>query len=349
MARISRKERLRDLRAGLDRPMQEEVPQTQLKIWQTAIYARLSILETRDRWDGEALSNQIALLTSYVRHHPALRLWEIYEDNGETGTHFARAGFQRMMADVRAGHINCIVVKDLSRFGRDYIETGNYLEHVLPFLRVRFISLNDGYDSLNSANGDHWKVAFRNLVNQLYSQDISRKSGAVLRDKQRRGEFIGSFASYGYLRDPEDVHRLAVDPQTAPVVQSLFRRRSKGERIAALTRWLNEERILTPGVYRYQTGMIMDPRFREGNQLWRAQTVSRILSNPVYLGHTVQGQRRSEFYAGRPEHRVHASEWVVVEHTHRPLVNQAVFDQVQAMSRGNGATRHTKLERGAWG
>lgn len=332
MARISRKERIRAMRAGENTTAPVPAPAVP-KVWDAAVYARLSIRETRDRLDGEALSNQVSLLTSYLQRQPGLRLQQVYIDHGETGTNFDRAGFQRMMGDVQAGRINCIVVKDLSRFGRDHIEAGNYLEQVLPFLGVRFISVNDGYDSADASCGDLWKVALRNLINQMYSQDISRKSGAVLRDKQRQGEFIGSFAAYGYLRNPADPRRLTIDVETAPIVQALFHRRSQGMRFADLARWLDRENIPTPGVYRYLKGVTIDARFQRGEKSWRPQTIGSILSNPVYLGHTVQGKSRSAFYAGCPKRRLSPTEWVVVRDTHPPLVTQAVFDQVQSLCR----------------
>ena len=316
-----------------------EKPAAAPEIWHTAVYARLSIAETRDRCDGEALSNQVALLTAYLQDRPSLQLREIYTDNGVTGTTFDRAGFQRMMADVRGGKITCIVVKDLSRFGRDFLETGNYLEHVLPTLGVRLISVNDGYDSVALSGGDSWKAALRNLINQMYSQDISRKAGVVLQDKQRQGEFIGSFAAYGYCRDPSDPHRLLVDRETAPIVQELFRRCSQGERPAGLARRLDEECVPTPGVYRFQTGILRDSRFQGGDQSWRPQTIRSILSNPVYLGHTVQGKSRSAFYAGLAKRRLPPAAWVVVEGTHPPLVSQPLFDAVQAVVSAGRRTR----------
>ncbi len=299
-------------------------------VWNAGGYARLSILETRDREDGEALRVQKALLESFIRAHPELRIRELYEDNGETGTNFDRSGFRRMMDDVRAGRINCIVVKDLSRFGRDYLETGNYLEHILPYLGVRFISIHDGYDSEAASSEDALRTALKNLVNQAYSMDISRKTCSVLREKQRRGEFTGSIASYGYLKDPENRHRMIVDPETAPVVREIFERRAAGESYAAIARWLNASEIPAPNVYRYRKGLIKDGRYAGG--AWRTQTVRRILSNPVYLGHTVQGRRRSAFYEGRPDYRVEPSEWIVVTNTHEPVVTREQFDRARELA-----------------
>lgn len=150
------------------------------------------------------------------------------------------------MADVRKGKINCIVVKDLSRFGRDHLELGGYLEHLFPALGVRFISIVDGYDSADATTYDVLKVALKNLVNQIYSKDISRKAGTVLRQKQQRGEFIGAYAAYGYLKDPTNPHRIIVDEETAPIVREIFRRKAEGMGNTAITRWLNESGVPSP-------------------------------------------------------------------------------------------------------
>lgn len=331
---MARKSRKALIQAALDgHPMfTAENAAPQMVLWNTGAYTRLSILETRDRKDSKALSNQKEFLSGYISQQPDLKLCGLYADNGETGTNFDRSDFQRLMADIQAGRINCIVVKDLSRFGRNAMETGNYLERVFPFLGVRFISINDGYDSAAPNAGDTLAVALRNLINEAYSMDISRKSGSVLRQKQERGEFIGAFAAYGYLRDPEDVHRLIVDPETAPVVQEIFHRVADGEAVCSVLRWLNTGGILSPGTYRYRKGICLDKRFADGKpKPWAQYVLKGLLSNPVYLGHMVQGRRRSQFYAGIPEHRLPPSEWIVVKNTHEAIIDQATFDRVQAI------------------
>lgn len=330
MARKSRKAAIQAALEGKTEPAAESTAPEPV-IWNTGGYVRLSIMETRDRKDSQALSNQKDLLSSFISQKPDLKLCELYADNGETGTNFDRSEFQRLMADVQAGKINCIVVKDLSRLGRNAAETGNYLERVFPFLGVRFISISDGYDSTAANAGDALAVALKNLVNEAYSMDISRKSGSVLREKQRRGEFIGAYASYGYLRDPKDVHKIVVDPETAPIVQEIFRRAAEGEAVRSVLRWLNTEGIPTPGTYRYQKGICLDKRFADGKpKFWGQMTVKTILSNPIYLGHMVQGRRRSQLYAGMPDRRLPPSEWTVVENTHEPIIDQETFDRVQA-------------------
>ncbi len=343
MARKSRKASIQAVLDGQIRPAAEkQVPEA--VVWNAGGYVRLSIMETRDRKDSQALSNQKDLLSGYIARKPDLKLCGLYADNGETGTNFDRSEFQRLMADVQAGKINCIVVKDLSRLGRNAAETGNFLERVFPFLGVRFISIADGYDSTAVNAGDALAVALKNLVNEAYSMDISRKSGSVLREKQRRGEFIGAFASYGYLRDPKDVHRIIIDPETAPIVREIFHRAAEGEAVRSILRWLNTEGILSPGTYRYQKGICLDKRFADGKpKFWGQMTVKMILSNPIYLGHMVQGRRRSQFYAGIPDHRLPPSEWTIVKDTHEPIIDQETFDKVQALHKAVKETYRANL------
>lgn len=327
MARKSRKDAIVAANSGLALPVPEALVQG-AQVYDTGGYVRLSILETRDRKDSEALQTQKKFLHDYIEKHPELRLQSFYEDNGETGTNFQRSGFEALMADVRRGKINCIVVKDLSRFGREHLEIGGYLEHLFPALGVRFISIADGYDSSDATTSDYLKVALKNLVNQMYSKDISRKSGTVLRQKQQRGEFIGAYAAYGYLKDPSNPNRIIVDEEAAPIVREIFRRKSEGMGNTAITRWLNATGVLSPCTYRHQKGILLDNRFAEGKP-WLVQTVKNLLRNQVYLGHMVQGRRISEYYAGRPDRKLPPEQWTVVEHTHPPLVSQEIFGKVQ--------------------
>lgn len=343
MARKSRKDQIRAENSGQaavavpSKPLPSPAP-TYLAVG----YARLSIFETRDRADSEALQNQKELLRQYIVNAPELQLVGIFEDNGQTGTNFDRAGFETMMETVRSGRANCIVVKDLSRFGRDYVEAGNYLEHIFPFMGVRFISISDGYDSADATTADCLTVALKNMVNQMYSKDISRKSGSVLREKMRRGEFIGAFASYGYRKDPADGHRIVIDPEAAGVVREIFRRKLEGQSDTAITRWLNTAGVPSPGCYRYQKGIILDKRFARYKP-WIVKSVKNILRNEVYLDCMVQGRRRSEFYAGRPDKRLPRDEWTVVENTHEPIISREDFDAVQAICAEKNAAYHARL------
>ena len=165
MARVSRRNKIAAAQSGQLSPQMTARIEKRLRIYQVAAYGRLSIMDTRDRKDSESLQTQMEYLCEYIAKHPDLELYDCYCDNGETGTNFERAGFQRMMDDVKAGQVDCIIVKDLSRFGRDFLETGNFLEKVLPFMGVRFISINDNYDSIRADSGDAMSVALKNLMN----------------------------------------------------------------------------------------------------------------------------------------------------------------------------------------
>ncbi len=330
MARKSRKDQIRAANSGQALSEQRQTAAPAEKTYATVGYARLSILETRDRKDSEALQNQKALIREYIQSQGDLTLLSIYEDNGETGTNFQRPGFETMMEAICAGKANCIVVKDLSRFGRNYIEAGNYLEHVFPAMGVRFISIGDGYDSADATTADCLVVALKNLMNQVYSKDISRKSGSVLREKIKHGEFIGGYASYGYIKDPADRHRIIVDPEAAEVVRMIFQKNLEGVSNAGIVRWLNNSGILSPCCYRYQKGILIDQRFAQPKP-WKVETVKNILRSQVYLGHMVQGRRRSEFYAGIPDRLLPKSEWTIVENTHEAIISQADFDAVQSI------------------
>lgn len=335
MARKSRKEAIRASNAG--RPPEAPAPRpvcpVEEPIYQTVGYARLSVAETRDRRDGEALQNQKVLLRDFIQGQADLRLVELCEDNGETGTNFQRAGFERMMELIRAGKANCIVVKDLSRFGRDHIEAGNYLENVFPYIGVRFISISDGYDSADATTSDRLMVALKNLGNQIYSMDISRKSGSVLREKINRGEFIGAYAAYGYIKDPADRHHIVIDPEAAQVVREIYRRKLEGASDVSIVRWLNESGIPSPCCYRHQKGILVDKRF-ETPRPWTVTTVKSILRCQVYTGDLVQGRRRSEFYAGKADRMLPREEWAVVKNTHEPIISREDFEAVQAIQNG---------------
>ena len=172
---------------------------TQEKVFKTGLYVRLSIEDVRDRKDSDSIENQTYLLKQFVEERPFLQIYSIYTDNGEKGTNFDRPEFNRLMDDVKAGRVNCIVVKDLSRFGRDYLETGNYLEKIFPFLGVRFISINDNYDSFNPENSNEGLIiSLKNLLNDVYTKDISKKIISTFRERQSKGEFLGAHVPYGY-------------------------------------------------------------------------------------------------------------------------------------------------------
>lgn len=295
--------------------------------YQTAGYVRLSV-EDSGKPGSETLESQKNLITEYIKHTPDLEFVSLYFDNGETGTDFNRPGFERLMDAVRKGEINCIVVKDLSRFGRNYKETGNYLERIFPFLGVRFISINDSLDTLTAERGaTGFIVPLKNLINETYSRDISKKSASALHTKQQRGEFIGAWAPYGYSKSPEDKHKLIPNPETAPIVQRIFQMRLQGLSHSMIAKTLNDEGVLSPSKYLSASGICKNETY--ANSRWTKRAVKNILQHQVYLGHMVQGMRRQSFHDGKKQYYRPEEEWDIVQHTHAPIVDEQTFAAVQ--------------------
>ena len=223
-----------------------------MKRWNAGLYTRLS-REDGDKLQSDSIVNQRALLLDYLKTEPAIAYVDSYTDDGYTGANFDRPEFQRLLRDVRSGRIDCIVVKDLSRFGRNYLATGYYLEELFPQLNVRFIALGDHLDShLRPEELSGLTLPIKNLLNEEYCKDISKKVRSVLDAKRRRGEFIGNFAPYGYEKDPADRHRLQCDPQTGQTVQQIFRWYLQGRSLRAIARQLNCDGVLSPAAYRQQ-------------------------------------------------------------------------------------------------
>lgn len=302
-----------------------------IEIFQTAIYLRLS-LEDNQKKDADSLANQQALLMKYVEARPFLQLVGIYTDNGCTGTDFDRPQFKQMMEDARSGKINCIVVKDLSRLGRNYVEAGDYLEKIFPFLGVRFIAVNDNYDSSNINSSDQLVASLKNLVNDAYAKDLSRKISTAMQEKRRRGDFVGAYEPYGYRRDPENTSKLIIDPDIAPIVQEIFELRATGIGIEKLCRVLNEKGYPSPGRLRFERGIITHNN-RKGSELpWNRHVLTDLLRNVVYIGNLAQGRVGVSLYQGIPYHQKDKSEWDVVTGTHEPIISMELWDKVQELN-----------------
>lgn len=313
-----------------------------LRVYQVGAYVRLSVLDGH-RENSDSIENQEALLRAYIANDPSLSLYCVYSDNGETGVNFERDDFERLLDDIRMGNVDCVIVKDLSRFGRNYIEAGEYLEKIFPFMGVRFIAVNDGYDSLDPSTYDSMTINLKNLVNDVYARDISQKICPVLRGKQERGEFIGAWAAYGYLKDPEDKHRLIVDEETAPIVRDIFDWRLSGMSYQSIARELNSRGIPSPSRYRFEKGMVKDQRF--ANTIWKVAVIKSMLSNEVYLGHMVQGRKREALWEGQQQTILPKEQWLVVKNTHEPIIGQAAFDGVQKLGEQAARAYYAKQSR----
>lgn len=295
-------------------------------IYNVAIYVRLSIEDKYYKNGTDSLATQEEMALEYLKDKADMKLYKVYSDNGETGSNFERQGFQDMMYDVYNGKVNCIIVKDLSRFGREYIEMGDYLEKIFPLIGVRFIAINDHYD--NNVTSFDISVPIKNIINTLYAKDLSKKSAAALRIKQQNGEFIGTYAAYGYTKSKEDKHKIVVDEETAPVVKMIFEWKAQGLGYASIGRKLYDMGIMPPCRYRYDKGILKDKRYSD-IVFWSQRTLKTILENEVYIGNMVQGRRKSRFFDGMNEIRVDKQNWSVVKHTHEPIISQELFDKVQ--------------------
>ena len=320
-----------------------EAPAQAQKRYRTAAYARLSV-EDSGKPGADTIEGQKNLLLRFIENDPTLTLYGLFCDNGQTGTDFQRPEFEKLMEAVKYGEVDCIVVKDLSRFGRNYKETGNYLERIFPFLGVRFIAVNDGFDTLTAQRGaDGYLVPLKNLINEVYSKDISRKSGSVLAAKQKNGDFIGAWAPYGYRKCPDDPHKLEPDEATAPIVRQIFQWRVEGVSITQIARQLNDRGVPSPSAYLYNTGVCKTEKYN--GVIWYIQTVKNILSRQVYIGHMVQGTKRQSFYENRGQYMKPKEEWIVVENTHEPLIDRETFDAVQALAQRKNAEYFENLGR----
>ena len=326
MARKSRK--------GVSAP--EQPKKDYMKIWRTALYIRLSVEFNGKR--GDSLETQRQIMEAYAALCPDLEIVEVYTDNGITGRTFEREAFQRMLADVDAGKINCIMVKDLSRLGRNTIDTGYYIEKYFPLHRVRFIAVNDQFDSEDSENsGNHLIVPLKNMINEAYAADISKKVRAQQNQAMRDGEFVGARPPYGYRKDPDNCHRLLVNEDTAPIVRQIFQWTVDGVALNVIVKRLNEQGVMTPGYYLASIGLITSKKLM-GSGKWQTWTVGKILADEVYTGDMVQGKHTN---VGHKQVVTKPVDWIVVRNTHEPLVSREVFAKAQAV-REQMASKYTR-------
>ena len=253
---------------------------------------------------------------------------DVYIDDGYTGTNFNRPGVQRLIEDAKAKRINLILVKDLSRFGRNYIEIGQYTDYLFPSIGCRFVALNNGVDT-ESNNGSTDVMCFLNLFNEFYSRDTSKKVKAVKRACAENGKFMGTYPAYGYKRDNEDKHHLVIDEDTAPIVRRIFSMRATGMGFTGIAAQLNEEGIPSPGMLYYQRRGKADPR--RVNHKWAGETVKHLIRNEVYIGNMVQGKTGTVSYKNKKLISKPEDEWIRVEGTHEPIISLDVWDTVQGI------------------
>jgi len=306
------------------------------RIYRAAIYVRLSKedgdVASAAKAESNSISNQKNLIKDFLKDKDDIIVVSERVDDGYSGSNFERPGFQMMMEDIRRGTVDCVVVKDLSRFGREYIDSGKYIERLFPALGVRFIAVNDHIDSKEESGRDDIVVPFKNLMNDAYCRDISIKIRSHLEVKRKNGEYIGAFTPYGYKKDENDRNRLVLDLYAAGVVKDIFRMKLHGMSQTAIADRLNEQGILSPMEYKHSLGIRIQDNFKTHEQAeWSSMSVRRILENEVYIGTLIQGRHST------PNHKIKKivdkpeSEWIRIEDNHEPIIGKREFAIVQRL------------------
>ncbi len=306
------------------------------RIYHAAIYVRLSKedgdVASAAKAESNSISNQKNLIKDFLKEKDDIIVVSEYVDDGYSGSNFERPGFQMMMEDIKRGKVDCVVVKDLSRFGREYIDSGKYIERLFPALGVRFIAVNDHIDSREESGRDDIVVPFKNLMNDAYCRDISIKIRSHLEVKRKNGEYTGAFTPYGYKKDENDRNRLVPDLYAAGVVKDIFRMKLSGMSQAAIAERLNGKGILSPMEYKHSLGIRIQDNFKTHEQAeWSSMSVRRILENEVYVGTLVQGRYST------PNHKIKKivdkpkEEWIRIEDSHEPIVSKREFAIVQRL------------------
>lgn len=321
MARKSRK-----LLVGIEQSSIAE--KTTAKCFRAGIYARLSYVRHGKEKESEGtIENQIDLLKPYLVQQDDIVLKKEYTDLDCAGTDFDRPGFEEMMTDVKNGIIDCIIVKDLSRLGRNYIEIGTYIERVFPFFGVRFISITDQFDSLRDEVD--LSIPLKNIVNEYYAKDISRKILTSLESKFRRGECAVSRLPYGYMKDPVDKHRMIIDAAVVENVRFMFEMAYKGTKISEIKNYLNDQGILSPAAYKdmVRLGYVRE----ETNKFWSETGIKKILCNYNYTGNTAHGVKSGSKYCDQRYKEVPKSEWLIVKNTHEAIISLDMYERIQVI------------------
>jgi len=317
---------------------------TPVRIWKTALYVRLSVEDNGT--DSDSVENQITLLEDYIANHPYLKKVALFVDNGYTGTDFLRPEFNRMMEAVQAEIVDCIIVKDLSRLGRNYIETSQFIEKICPFYNLRFIAVNDNYDTATVTSEGQLSASLQNIVNDYYAKDISRKVTSALQAKMERGDYIGNYAPHGYRKDPENKNRLLIDPETSPVIRQIFEMRAEGISYMGICKKLNDAGIPSPGQHKLNQGIETNNNKKQRTVLWNKHKITEILKDIVYIGHLAQKKGSQCLYGGIPYHVTSEEEWIVVKNTHEPLIGDELFERVQQIN--NAVKERQKANAGKY-
>lgn len=296
------------------------------------IYLRLS-KEDGDKEESDSIGNQRALILDFLKSMPDVTVNKIRIDDGYSGVDFNRPDFIKMIDDIKAGIVNCVIVKDFSRFGRNYIESGKYIQVLFPRVGIRFIAVNDGYDSTKvQGYANNIIVPFRNMINDAYCADISVKVRSHLEVKRKKGDFVGAFAVFGYEKDSADKNKLVIDDFAADVVRDIFKWKLEGMSADSISDRLNLSGILSPMEYKRFHGSRFNTSFKVNTTAkWTAKAVTRILTNAVYTGTLEQGKRTKPNYKVRSCNEVPKEKWICQNNTHEAIIRRTEFDTVQEL------------------
>lgn len=302
--------------------IKREINETQEMLCKTALYARLSVED--NGIDADSIENQVFYLKQYINEKKDLKLIKIYSDNGMTGINFNRPAFTNMIKDIKEGKINCIVVKDLSRFGRNYMETGNYLENVFPYIGIRFISVNDNYDSIDVTANEELGLALKNIYHHTYSKDISRKICTSFDIKKKNGFFLSNYAPYGYTKSKENHYKLEIEEETAKIVKEIFDLRLNGLGVVKIAKILNDRGIPSQCCRLYEMGKLK----RGKNSVWSGSSILGILENPIYCGCLVERKIDTAYYKGGQKKLIPKEKWNYIKNTHEAIIDKETFKKV---------------------
>ncbi|WP_312280667.1 recombinase family protein [Oscillibacter sp.] len=331
-----------------NRGFEEKATTSQIVRWKLGEYIRLSkedINRGKDKDDSNSVTNQKALLDDYYQQHidEFESVEPPYVDDGYTGTDTNRDSFQKLLSDIYAKKVNCVIVKDLSRLSRNYTDAGSLIENLFVQMNVRFISLAEGIDSyLNPDSISNLIVPITNVINDNFCYQTSKKIRQVFDMKRRNGEFIGGFAAYGYMKNPKDKNALIVDDEAAEVVKNIYEWFLDGMSKNAIVRNLNERGILCPSEYKKSKGLNYQNPSGSERPLWGAKTISDILKNRLYIGDMVQGRQRVKSYKIHTQEQVPENEWYIVENTHEPIIERPIFEKVQELLKRDTRTAPQK-------
>lgn len=311
-----------------------EQPRQTLFTWKAGLYIRLS-RDDGDKMESNSVTNQREILKEHLKLHPDIELYDFYVDDGWSGTNFDRPGFIRMMEDIYAGKVNCVIVKDLSRFCRNASEGGQYLDNVFVRLRVRFIALNNGIDTASgnmNAATQLISVGVTNVINESVAATTSVNVRGTLNVNRQQGKFIGSFSTYGYLKDPEDYHKLIIDEEAAPVVRMIFDKFISGMSIMGIAKELNSMGIPNPSTYKKLKGFnYRHPVGEKNDGMWPDSSVRRVLTNEMYIGNMVQGKNTTVSYKIHQCRAIPKEDWIRVMGTHEPIIDLETFQKAQSL------------------